>query len=87
MPDSVLKLVSHGQCQHNKFEVDPTLNYVSCGLCGENLNPMWVLARLCSKESRFNLHLEYLEETVEKADKKNRCKCEHCKKMTQIQRP
>ena len=73
-------------CQHNKFIYDPSLEYVECGICGERLNAVWVISQLAHREARANVRLKYLEKLCEKADKKNKCKCEHCGKMTNIQR-
>ena len=75
------------RCVHNKFVIDQSLNTVTCGSCGKELNPMWVLSQLCRKEASAWDHLEYLEKQAEKAKDKNRCKCEHCKKMTRIHKP
>jgi len=84
--ESVLLKIRNWKCRHNKFLIDPQLGYVECGICGEKLNPMWVLEQLCSEEARYYKHLEALTELAKKAEKKNRCKCEHCKKMTKIQK-
>ena len=73
-------------CQHNKYLVSPEISYVECALCGEKLNPVWVISQLAQRENRANMRLAYLESLCEKADKKNSCKCEHCGKMTAIQR-
>lgn len=73
-------------CQHNKYIVDERLEYVECALCGEKLNPMWVMSQLCLLEARYNMRLKHLGKLCEKAGKKNHCKCEHCGKMTKIQR-
>lgn len=74
------------RCVHNKFIVDETLDHVKCGLCGESLNPVWALGQLSNRESRAIRHIEIMEKIAEKAEKKNRCKCEHCHKMTRIQK-
>ncbi len=74
------------KCSHNKFIVDESLEHVECGLCGKELNPMWVLSQLCNVEARFNLKFKHLNKQLALAEKKNRCKCEHCSKITRIQR-
>lgn len=73
-------------CSHTKYLVSEKLNYVECGLCGKELNPMWVLAQMCNRENRANMEVDRLKKIAEKADSKNRCKCEHCGKMTRIQK-
>lgn len=74
------------RCQHNKFEVNESLALIKCGTCGEPLNPIWCLAQFARAESRYQLRITELEKTAAKAEKKNKCKCEHCKKMTRIHR-
>ncbi len=86
MTAAVLSLVNNLNCAHNKLQVDQKLGYVKCGLCGEQLNPIWALAQFCKKEARANREVERLLALAEKAEKKNRCKCQHCGKMTRIQR-
>lgn len=71
-------------CQHNKFIYDETLGYVECGLCGEHLNPMWVLAQFTRKEARAVRYLAQLERLVADTRAKTKCKCQHCGKMTDI---
>ncbi len=83
--DIIIRKTDFG-CIHNKYIIDERMEHVECALCGEKLNPMWVLGELCYKEARFNMRIDHLVKVVEKADKKNRCKCEHCSKMTRIQR-
>ncbi|MCP4364465.1 MAG: hypothetical protein GY800_04130 [Planctomycetes bacterium] len=76
----------HSSCQHNKFIVDRELDRVKCGLCGEYLSPIWVLEQMCSREERANMRIVQLNKIAEKAQAKNRCKCESCGKMTRIQK-
>lgn len=86
MQDRVIQRSFKQVCQHNKYLVDESLNTVECGLCGKELNPMWVLQQFVNSENRAIMNINQLNKIAEKADKKNRCKCEHCKKMTRIQR-
>ena len=74
------------KCIHGEFQIDEALNIVECGKCGSPLNPMWVLKRLAQSESQYKMRIERLKQTLVKASKKNRCKCQHCKKMTIIQK-
>ena len=87
MNESVFKRVpafSTKTCAHNKFLVDEKLAYIECGICGEKLNPMWVIGQLCNREARANRAVEALAKVVEEAEKKNSCKCEKCGQMTRI---
>lgn len=72
------------RCKHNKFLVHEELGYVECGICGEHLNPIWVVIQLCNYEARVWRNLESLTHAANEASKRNRCKCEHCKEMTRI---
>lgn len=84
--DMVIETLFSGRCQHNKFILDESLEKVKCGLCGQFLNPMWVLRQLSTKENRYHMRIIELHKIAEKAEAKNSCKCEHCQKMTRIQR-
>lgn len=84
--ENVIVLKRSFKCIHNKFIVDPELDYVRCGICGEHLNPMCVLRDLANREHRASQRVRVLNEMAEKAIQKNRCKCEHCGKMTRIQK-
>ncbi len=70
------------RCQHNKFIINPTLGYVECGLCGEHLNPMWVIEQYANAEHRLFKQYEYLQRLISESKHKTKCKCEHCGKMT-----
>ncbi|MCY9874521.1 hypothetical protein [Vibrio barjaei] len=72
------------RCKHNKFIVDPQLGVVKCGICGESLNPMWVLEQYASGEHRLIQQVERLRRLVEETKDKTKCKCQHCGKMTTI---
>lgn len=85
--DAILKENRFGRrCQHNKFIVDEQLGEVECGICGDKLNPIWVLRHLCGEEARYYQRLSFLREEAEKAKAKNRCKCEKCGQMTRIEK-
>lgn len=83
---TMVKEFNFGGCRHNKYILNEQLNTVKCGICEKELNPIWVLTQFVNAESRYFMNIEALEKTAEKAKKKNRCKCEHCQKMTRIQR-
>ena len=73
-------------CQHNKFELDEQLDRVFCGLCGEGLSPVWVLKQFMRDENRSIMNINRLRKIEEKTRNKLRCKCEHCEKITGIDR-
>ena len=80
-------------CQHKDIIVDPILSQVKCEKCEKLLDPMAVLVRFTSEQTLWQLRaLEYREEYLKymaldhELAVKHRCKCEHCKKMTRIDR-
>lgn len=84
MNDSVMIRAPRFKCAHNKFVLDPTLAHVECGICGEKLNPMWVIEQYANREHRAWMRIFELDKIAEKAVKKDRCKCEKCGEMTRI---
>ncbi|WCH25215.1 hypothetical protein [Aeromonas salmonicida] len=86
MTDRVIQQVDRfaRDCRHNKFIYDETLGYVECGICGEHLNPMWVIEQFTNKESRVVRYLEQLNRLVDETRAKTKCKCQHCGQMTDI---
>lgn len=87
MSDNQFKIIRPAfKCVHPKILINESLNTVLCEKCDESLNPIWVLARLSREGSRYEMAINEMRKTLKKADKKNKCKCEHCKKFTVIQR-
>lgn len=74
------------KCTHNKYTLDIRHAFVACGICGEKLNPLWVIEQLCNKESRAVERVKYLTVLADAAKNKNRCKCEFCHKITRIEK-
>ena len=72
------------QCKHLQVEVDEQLAEVVCTACGEKLNPIQVLARYAREESILYRRIEELKQTRETLEKRSRCKCDHCGRMTRI---
>lgn len=87
MSETVIELKRfNDKCRHNKYIVDPQLATVECAICGEKLNPIWVLTELSHKEARARNVVDDLKEQAEKTKNKLRCKCQHCGEMTRILR-
>lgn len=84
--ERIIENVFVSRCSHSKFKLDTSLDRVYCGICGEGLNPMWVIKQFASTEHRLFERLRYLEREAEKAENKNKYKCERCGKMTAIQK-
>ena len=78
------KRIEYGRCRHLCILVDPDLEYVKCRDCGEKLNPMNVLYRMCREESQWKVRCEEYHQWYEKYKKRVRVKCEHCNRMTPV---
>lgn len=75
------RVCSHLNCH---FIVDESRDTVECADCGERMNPMWVLARLCSRDSMFHAaHAKYRDE-MKRLNERQSTKCRHCGQMTRI---
>lgn len=73
-----------GACKHNNMTVDEDLNEVLCDDCGAKLNPVAVLLRFATEESRWAREGERLRELHKALDARIRCKCQHCGQMTRV---
>ena len=74
-------------CNHyGSYIVDEAEAEVTCGRCGEKLNPMWVLQQLANKEHQWHRVREQYQEEMKRLDERSRTKCQHCGKMTSISR-
>jgi Zn finger protein HypA/HybF involved in hydrogenase expression len=80
------EVARHGQCLHDRYIVDDKKAEVECATCGERLNPMWVLAQLCSKDARIHAAQKRYAEEMERLAEREKTKCHHCGKMTRISR-
>lgn len=70
--------------RHNSVIVDEELAMVECGDCGAQLNPIWILARYAREESRLLQLQDSTRIQSEKLAQKQRCKCQHCGRMTPV---
>lgn len=80
------EVVGKKSCYHRQFIVDDKKAEVECADCGEKLNPIWVLAYLCNRESQWKESRRRYQEEMKRLDERSRTKCEHCEKMTRISR-
>ncbi len=71
-------------CKHKHIIVDEALAEVVCKHCGVKLNPIWVLAMLSREESKLEILKKDTNLLLEKLEKKQRTKCQHCGKFTQV---
>jgi transcription elongation factor Elf1 len=72
------------KCRHMKVELDEELALVTCGDCGERLDPLWILRRYADQETNLTWRIKELKDIKAKLDKKLRTKCEHCGRFTHV---
>ena len=75
------------KCCHGRYQVDDSLDAVECTICGERLNPMWVLRDLAANESRDHQRLVALKRALADARSALKWKCGHCHKMNDMTKP
>ena|ERR1700723_2475191 len=76
-------------CQHKgPYTIDRKLATIECGDCGALLNPMYVLEKLCLRETYWNQRQKdlskYLADINKEIEDRTRTKCTHCGNMTTI---
>lgn len=81
------------KCQHRQLIIDQDLNDVECASCHAKLNPISMLARFANEQTlwfnrgqQYQKYIKELNELDHQLAHKHRCKCEHCGKMTKIDR-
>lgn len=83
--------VGRRECMHlidmgASFIVSEKEAEVTCSLCQTKLSPVWALAQLAGRESRFHeAHKRYHEEMA-RLSERAKTKCQHCDRMTRISR-
>ena len=73
-----------GRCRHIRILVDEDLAYVECRDCGEKLNPILILARFATEESRWLNEYRHHKKWMAEYEKRKRVKCFHCGEMTPV---
>lgn len=86
--DNLIQISKH-RCKNHPwhtgpFMIDEDCGSVECGACGIYLTPMAVLKWYSRKESELNIRMTKAAEKLNKIKDKKNCKCEHCGKMTII---
>lgn len=83
-PLEIAAEVVFAKCMHGQFQIDSTLEQVTCGVCKERLNPIYVLKRLAMQDSKFRENNEKYNEEMKRLTERSKTKCEHCGQMTKI---
>ena len=82
----VHKTYEPGKCQHigvTYFYSEAELT-VTCGGCGTQLDPVWVIVQMAQHESRWRDAMRFYQKAKDEHEQRKRCKCNHCGKMTKI---
>lgn len=80
----VVEFARAGQCRHVNVAVHEDLAEVVCRDCDAKLNPIWVLTRMAKEETKWSLRRLEFQAAKEDLAQRQRCKCQHCGKMTNI---
>jgi ribosomal protein S27E len=84
VPEDRMLVVEPRKCFHGPYVIDEAAAEVTCKACGEKLNPMYVLAQLASKESRYHAAAARYQDEMRRLNERSKTKCRHCQKMTPI---
>lgn len=76
-----------GYCEHLNITVNEDLAELTCKDCKDKINPTYWIMMVAKRWH----HIDYLQRTYKIAaelyDDKQRCKCEHCGRITHINPP
>lgn len=90
-PKKALELVQRSACQHSAIYVDRAKAKVECQDCGEQLDPMWALAQLASRDGalyhRRDALLHQIREENRKMARRHRYKCGRCGTINDVSLP
>jgi len=80
------KIGENGRIVHAHFNIREGETEVECGLCGMRLDPMFVLRRMAMDESAWMRTRQAYQDEMKRLNERQRCKCQHCGRMTRIKR-
>ncbi len=72
------------ECAHRKTKIDTTLSRLVCSDCGEHLNPVEWLAQVAELFEGLAQERARLDTARARYEAKQRCRCEHCGKITKV---
>lgn len=88
MNDNVFSLArarcKNGLNHQGKLEIDEEAGTVQCSTCGKFISPIQALVMLAKSETMQRHRLDELNRAIKKAHEKKQCKCQHCGKLTLI---
>lgn len=95
-PDNVVEITiarrskyvrKESECRHQRVELDEMLLEVTCRDCKVRINPVQFMI---DRHQQFQRHIDQYERyraALAAYDKKTRCKCEHCGRITRVREP
>jgi ribosomal protein S27E len=87
IPEDRFLLADPPKCSHfGPFAIDQKATEVTCKKCGEKVSPMYVLHMLAMSETRWHEAQKRYQDEMKRLNERNRTKCQHCSKMTRIER-
>jgi hypothetical protein len=75
------------ECQHNRIRLDRLLAEVECRDCGVKLNPVEWIAMASERWKSIQDLYARQREAARILDIKERCKCDHCGRISKVRRP
>jgi len=82
------------ECSHVSIEIDPIKAEISCVKCKANLAPVEWLAQLIEywhhvtrMQDSYTRSRRAMEMQAAKLERKSRCKCQHCGRVTRVVLP
>lgn len=83
-----------GGCSHVGIEVDPVKATIACTECKAELSPVEWIAQLIEywhhvsyMHNSYNRSRRAMEMQAKKLERKSRCKCQHCGRVTRVVLP
>lgn len=84
-PRGPLEVVhQYGGCQHAHMELCEKKAEVTCGDCGEKLNPIWVLMRIATDDRMLTDRWAGMKAELRLMGERTRVKCRHCQRFTPV---
>jgi ribosomal protein S27E len=88
----IISITSHKSfsrnCNHLYVSFDEDSFLLECDICKKVLTPTKWLTNIVRQQGRIKWEITELEKELKRLkseiEKKNRCKCEHCGKLTKI---
>lgn len=78
--------VTAGKIINAKYLIREGETEVECSLCSSKLDPMFVLRRMATEETKWHRSRQVCLDEMKRLDERKITRCEHCNRMTKISR-